>query len=306
MADVYSQRTAPPRDVLRYDLPENVRRRIIITLEQVCGKAGCDMTSLLSELGGKLLAQYGAVAGPAYEAARQHPDKRIQHFLSCTGPQALDFIEFFTRCASYAPAGQKGVAAVNEIFREEGIGCELSDWPISPPPKSKSLWAYANWLRDHEPGKLRYPQIIVKQSEFTHEETVKPCLHVLSNPIFAQADEELLDAFAKYRAGDYDGAITSCGAAFETVLKTICTEKRWPYDRDRDACAKLVDACYKRNLFPSFYVEVFKSVGTVRNKLGDAHGRGPTPDLTVGEEHVQHLIQFTAAHIVLLAKLAGI
>jgi hypothetical protein len=194
---------------------------------------------------------------------------------------------------------------VNEVLRECGIGYELSPWvnkETARPLSMSAMFAMAGV----EPEVVSYPEFIKKDSQFAYASIVKPCLDVLTNPAFTQANKEMLDAFAKYRHGDFDGAITSCGAAFESVLKTICDKKKWKYDQEKDACAKLVDACYKNNLFPSFYVEVFKQVGTVRNKLGDAHGRGPAPAYSVGQLHVEHLIQFVASHIILLAKMSGI
>lgn len=59
-------------------------------------------------------------------------------------------------------------------------------------------------------------------------------------------------------------------------------------------------------IIPPFYSEVFKAIGTVRNRLSDAHGRGPVGQHPVGKEHVEHLINFTAAHIVFLANAANI
>jgi hypothetical protein len=67
-----------------------------------------------------------------------------------------------------------------------------------------------------------------------HEKVVQPALEALRDPLLATANCELLDAFEKVRKGNYPDAITSCGAAFESVLKTICKAKGWPYDPDRD------------------------------------------------------------------------
>jgi hypothetical protein len=66
-----------------------------------------------------------------------------------------------------------------------------------------------------------------------------------------------------------------------------------------------VDNCRANNLFPPFYVEMFKDVGTVRNKLG-GHGKGPTPQYTVAAENAEHLIHITSANVILLAKFARI
>jgi hypothetical protein len=238
----------------------------------------------------------------------QHSNPVINHFLCCRDDQALDYLEFFVRCRQYRGVGQAGVDAVNAVLREEGIGYELSKWVAKVEPAKKPMTGAGLYAMFAGAGtvEIEYPRIIRKDSQFTQANIVQPCLDVLAKPEFAQANKEMLDAFAKHRRGDFDGALTSCGAAFESVFKTICTHKNWPYDPDKDTLARLVDICNAKGLFPPFYAEVFKSVGTVRNKLSDAHGRGPIPLYSVGQDHLEHLIHFTSAHVVFLAKLAGI
>jgi hypothetical protein len=43
-----------------------------------------------------------------------------------------------------------------------------------------------------------------------------------------------------YRRGRYADALTSCGSAFESVLKTICTAKKWLYNPDKAMCPALL------------------------------------------------------------------
>ena len=308
MADVYSQRVKPVTGVLRYDLPLMVRRRVIITLQQLCNAtSSCDFDALLRELGDKLISQYGGLAHSQYIAAEQHPNPTIQHFLCCHDDLALDYLEFFVRCRQYRPVGQAGVDAVNSVFREEGIGYELSQWIVkSVAPSPSSGTGFMGMFSGTQILEIEYPRIIRKDSQFAHANIVQPCLDILSKQAFAQANKEMLDAFAKHRHGDFDGALTACGAAFESVLKTICALKQWPYDPDKDTLSKLVDICNSHGLFPPFYAEVIKSAGTVRNKLSDSHGRGPVPQFNVGQDHLEHLIHFVSAHIVFLVKLANV
>ena len=50
----------------------------------------------------------------------------------------------------------------------------------------------------------------------------------------------MIRAHEAMRSGNYDDAITLAGAAFESVLKTICDIKSWAYDKDRDTCRRFV------------------------------------------------------------------
>ena len=109
-----------------------------------------------------------------------------------------------------------------------------------------------------------------------------------------------------YRRGEYTDAITDAGAAFESVMKTICHLKAWTFDRDRDACAKLVGICKDQGLFPPFYAPILEATGTIRNKMSDAHGRGPEPQYAVEKEHADHMIRLASTNITFLVSLASI
>jgi hypothetical protein len=307
MPQTYSQRNRPTPTVLRNDMPDHVRKRIFSTLQHVGDTQELmrvDLEEVLSELGTKLVTTYGGLHRPMFEAAIQSPHPVIQHFISCDDAKALDYIELWLKCRSYSSASRRAVDAINEILREEGIGYELTPWVERFSDKPATIMGRLS--RSGRTVEVQFPEFIRKDSQFTQAEIVQPCLDVLAGPAFAHANQEMLDAFAKHRRGDFDGALTSCGAAFESVLKTICAKKGWGYDPDKDTLAKLVDICNANGLFPPFYADVFKAVGMVRNKLSDAHGRGPVPLYNVGEDHLQHLIQFVSAHVVFLAKLSGI
>src|SRR5262245_57417142 len=107
MAQTYSQRNRPRTSVLRYDLPNQVRKRIFLALEQTGDSQELmqfDLGQLLAELRDKLMAQYGDLYRPAYEAADQSANPVINHFLCCNDVMALDFVELWFKCWAYRPA----------------------------------------------------------------------------------------------------------------------------------------------------------------------------------------------------------
>lgn len=293
---LFSQRNAPPPSGLRYDVPDTVRSRIVAILQNyVKGKS---QRAFLQKLEDLLLRQYGGLSRSAYEAARRSEIPIIEHFFSCDDAMALDFMEACFRL-DIGIGGQNAVDEINEVFRQEGVGYELTRCVAGP----------------HVPGEMRigppvpeeqFPRIIRVDSQRAHAEIVAPSLELLANPVFSVANAEMLKAHSDHRSGRYEDAVTACGSAFESILKTICDQKGWPYDADKDTCAALVGACYNKGLFPSFYVELFKRVGTIRNKLGDAHGRGPRPAHGVEAAHAEHMLHMTSAHVLLLCKLAGL
>lgn len=297
MTSFFSRRNAPPPSQLRYDVPETVRDRILAILDHYLGD-GRSVPIFLAEMEDLLSRQYGQLRSSSYRAARRSDIPVIEHFCCCPDEQALDFIEACFQL-SVQCGGQIAVDEINAVFRQEGVGYELTKF--LGPATSKGTVIVGKQLA---PDQL--PRIIRVDEQSAHTEMVAPALSLLTNPIFAIANAEILKSFSDYRSARYEDSITSCGSAFESVLKTICDEKGWAYHRDRDTCSKLVDVCHTNGLFPSFYVELFRRVGTVRNKLGDAHGRGPIPQHDPGAAHAEHMLHMTCSHIILLCRLAGL
>jgi hypothetical protein len=129
----------------------------------------------------------------------------------------------------------------------------------------------------------------------------QPLLEHLENPNKAPADKLMSDALGKIdaehvgaawrkalerRNTDAEGAITSARTLLESVCKHLMDEEGVVYD-DRDDLPKLYrKTAEKLNIAPSQHTEeVFKQIlggctavveglGTLRNRLSDAHGKG--------------------------------
>jgi len=286
MVQVYSQRIRSTPTDLRYDLPHLVRGRLWHTLCIVTQATRAALGRFQLGLMHNLQAQYGRLDASMADASAARVHIALAHFCACSTERALDFVEIWFQSEGYN-SGQRGVDAVNEVFREESIGYELSPW------------------MNYRAGNRAYPTVIRRENALLHTEVIAPCIQLLARPAFAVANREWLDAFAKYRRGDYDGALTLCCSAFESVLKTICVEKGWAFDPTRDTCSGLVTICSQNGLFPSYYNSMLVGVASVRNRLGDAHGRGPITVHDADRDHVEHLLHTTAAHIVFLVKQAG-
>lgn len=297
MPSFFSQRNAPPPSQLRYDVPETMRSRILAILDHHIGNERT-MQAFLAEMEDLLCRQYGQLRASSYRAARRSDIPVVEHFYCCPDEHALDFIEACFQL-SVQCGGQKAVDEINAVFRQEGVGYELTKFLGPATPKGSVILG-----KQIAPDQL--PRVVRVDEQTAHTEMVAPALSLLTTPVLAVANAEMLKAFSDHRAGRHEDAITACGSAFESVLKTICDQKGWAYDRDKDTCSSLVDICYKSGLFPSFYVELFKRVGTVRNKLGDAHGRGPVPQHDVEAAHAEHMLHMTCSHIILLCRLAGL
>jgi len=300
---LFSKRNDPKPDRYKYALEEKVRLRIFHTLRQHEASIGYfDFDRMLEDVGEQLLARRGSMHRLAGSQHMQSP--ALEHFFICSDEEAIDFLTccFRTREIGMGDQGRRAVEVINRIFEEEGIGYEFTL------PQMIDLGPATMFGRPSNGRSIRieHPHAIRKDEAIVHENAVKPALTALADSRFATANQEMLKAFEEVQRGDYADAITSCGSAFESVLKTICDSKGWAYDPQRHTCSDLVEICRANNLFWPFYTQTFTGVGSIRNKLGDAHGQGPRPQFTATRAHAEHMISATCSHIVLLVGLAGI
>jgi hypothetical protein len=293
----YSRRNQPPPDHLRYDLPDDVRHRIFHTLLHEVGTAGeIGHKEFCRDLRQLILRKTGQLFAPAYDAVRTTDDPACEHFFSAGVDGALDWIEFVFVVGHGLT--DESVKEVNDIFREDGIGYELT--PFVFKEDAKRVKTRGRVYVEVE----ALPQIIKKADQFTHEQVVKPAIHLLTDPRFHKASEEFHLALQAHRQDNKRNAIAECGAALETTIKTICHLKGWTYD-PKATLDPLLKTLQANGLLFDFYPGILIGTATVRNRMG-GHGQGPAPVHVPEMEHVEHLLAMTAAHIVMLVKLAKV
>lgn len=306
---IFSKRHRVKPAKLIFNIPESTRSRLLYTMrhcveapETVFVGSSRSFERLLQEVEEQLLREYGGLCVSSYRAAQVSSNPAIEHFFRCDDDQVLDFVELCFRSFRDGP-GKAGIEPINAVLREDGIGYELSPWVETEIEDSGSR---VERIFGGKRIEITYPIFVRVNDRFVHEEIVTPCLQVLASKHFTVANRELLKAHGAIRVGDYAAAITACGAAFESTLKTICERKKWQYDKNRDTCANLIEVCRKNALFPEFYVEALKFVGTIRNRLGDAHGKGPGPDYEPQRMHAEHMLNLTSSHILFLSRISGL
>jgi hypothetical protein len=298
---LFSRRHIRTSETHRYDFPQEIRNRILHTIRisiEADGNQNLSVAEVLFEMRDKILQRYGAFRSSMYEAARVSNDPAIEHFFKCTDEEVVDFVQmcFETR---WNCGGQKTVDAVNAVLDDAGIGYQLT--PIRKEPCESHFFG-----RKRDAYRIIPPTVVRRDEERMHTEVVQPCLAVLSDSRFGIANNELLNALGEYRKGKYGDAVTDAGAAVESVLKTIRTEKGWSYDKEKDACSKLLDVCRENGLFHQFHKPILERTATIRNKIGDAHGKGPASEYVATKELADHMIYTCCANISLLIKLAGL
>ena len=131
------------------------------------------------------------------------------------------------------------------------------------------------------------------------------------NEKFSGANEEYMKAHDHYLHGRNKECLNDCLKSFESVLKTICKEKKWQFNQS-DTSKKLIKICFENELVPSFTQNQFTSlqnllesgIPTIRNKLG-GHGQG-TEKITVDDIMTRYALNLTGSNIIFLINQSNI
>lgn len=222
------------------------------------------------------------------------PDRQCKQFLlGANVEDALDIIEISFRIidrvvreqypyvfneARVTQNADDAIAELNHRFQEHGIG-----------------YQYVG-------GKL-----IRVDSQFTHEEVVKPALSLLNDAGFEGPADEFIRAFDHYRHGRYKEAIAEALKAFESTMKAICAARKW--DHPANATAKpLADILFAKGLIPpeleghfgSLRSAMESGLPTLSNKTS-RHGQGAVP-VAMPTHFGAYALHLTAANIVFLVQ----
>lgn len=136
-----------------------------------------------------------------------------------------------------------------------------------------------------------------------YRSAIQPNLQLLREPEFGAANKEFLEALEDFRKANYGDCLTKCGSAFESVLKVICTKKKWPY-QPSDTASPLLKTVINNSGLEQFFEQPLILVATIRNKLSKAHGAG-LASRNVSKAKAEYAINATAAAILLLVAEAG-
>ena len=287
---IYTQRKSEPKKQLLYHFDKPVRSRLLTVLN---GLVTGSFSDFLSQLGFEIMKVYGFMEHASYEAAKTSEDPSIEHFFRCDNDQVLDFLELAFRQSKYS-GGQEGVDLINSVLENSAIGYRFSTYH-----QKKSFGIFG---RTHL-SESRFPEAYRITDEQVHQLIVKPTLQFLSRPELSISNDELMKALAACRQKETEDAITLAGSAYESFLKTVLKIKKCSFDPDKDTCSSLVKLIIKNGLLPSFYESCFISPATIRNKLGDAHGRGPEKRHEPNTNQANHMINLVSSNILFLRKM---
>jgi len=242
-----------------------------------------------------LSREYGVFTLTPYADQMSSPDQVVHFFMEEKNiEKQLDVIELAVRYVdrgirdsySYKSSTERklepddAIAELNERFKEHGLG-----------------YAYESGL------------IIKLDSSYTHAEMTVPALKVLYDGQYSGAMDEFLRAHEHYRHGRNKEAINDCLKSFESVLKTICERRKWPF-KETDTAKRLVEICFENELVPKVFQSELGALRAIlesglppiRNTL-TAHGQGSAPK-SVDDSLTKFCLNVAAANIRLLGELA--
>lgn len=292
---------AGKEDVYQYDhFPEEFRVQVIHIWAGTIGRfhlriRGYDMDTPASACWGTIHDTLAREKGAFFLGdPNDYPDQRCQAFLmTASADELLDIIDLSFKVidrplrrqgADYRTRARtdqdpdEAIAELNHRFREHGIGYQF------------------------EGGML-----VRVDSQFVHDQAVKPALALLHEAGFQGPSDEFLTAFDKHKKGDTKGAIADALKAFESTIKAICDKRRWA--RPPNATAKpLMDILFSNGLVPKNLESQFaglrsameSGLPTISNQTS-RHGQGAQP-VEVPEHMAAYALHLAASNIVFLVQ----
>ena len=226
-------------------------------------------------------------------------DDAVEFLVNSSDEHFLDFVELIFQSEVLWRALERD--ALVSLVRDINIFLKVDDLP----------YALTEIAFTSERGKpyatvriVALPQIIRRENQVLHETAIEPTLTLLTNPAFASANKEFLEALEDYRKGDYRDCVVKCGSSLESAMKIICDRKKWPYQRS-DKTARLLNIILQMTDLEPFFKHPLTLVATIRNELSSAHGAGTQPR-AISKHVASFVVNSTASTILLLVEEAGL
>lgn len=286
--NVFSRRKEN-KSVARKPLTDGFRRRTLMLLRDANGGS---LYETLEFLHGKLAYLVGRV--PLTQTKVDSIVEDAMEFLrTCSDAHFLDAVEYIVHSDAHRCLGgqqEKVVERLNEFLSVDDLPYFIT----------KQIWE--PWQSDDFRGQsirlLEESKVIPKDSHVIHETAIEPALELLRQPAFRHANAEFMAALEDYRHQKFGDCVTKCNSSYESVMKVICGQKGFGYTQG-DTTAKLLRTIMGQTQMDSFWESPLLIVGTLRNKLGSAHGAGEKAKV-VPEHVAKYALNVTASAMVFL------
>ncbi len=229
----------------------------------------------------------------------------LNFIITCQGEDFLDFLEYVFRTEQVkrfrGDVQNKLVNDINYIFEKDEVPFRMTNYIEEWVEESGEQDSrFSNPPATFRINVIARPQVINKDDDFTYSEIVAPALDLLKDSRFSNANKEFLEALEHYKNKRYKESITSCCNSLESVIKVIGNIKRWEYEPK--ALVPLIKAIVITGAkFPSWYEDVLKQAGVIRNKIGSSHGRGDE-NIIATKSEARYQINIVASEIIFLIE----
>jgi hypothetical protein len=139
------------------------------------------------------------------------------------------------------------------------------------------------------------------------DEVTAPCLSILSRDGFENAKRHFSDAYDELKKQKYDDALTDCGQALESVIKTRLHREGIAYN-EHDNLSKLLPIVKSNIVAPDFMqdylnnlIKVIEGLATWRNKEGP-HGKTDGVISNINDTFVRFVLNQAASNVLFLAE----
>lgn len=292
--DLFSRRGKSAPDVYQYTtLPQALRIQVYRLIESSVGEY---RPNWWRQTATQVAAEHGLTALPTelslFERDHDYFTDCMNYVLHADFEKAMDMIEVcFRAVAQRRPNFQRGL--------------HLNPDQISP---AQAIEELNHRFRMHGVGyQFESDQFVRVDSQLIHAETVVPALRLLSDSAFAGPNKEFLNAHEHFRHGRYEVAVAEANKAFESTMKTICSLRGWPYDKNKATAKDLINVIIQNKLVDAWGQEqllgldkCLQGLPTLRNKTA-GHGGGPVVrDLP--ERFAAYALHLAATNIVFLVE----
>lgn len=295
--DVFSRREKKIITIDVTPLTDEFRNRLLMLLRDTLKH---EFINFLGELHHKAAYLYGksGLSGALIQPSPE--DDLLNFFVTCRDEHCLDLIELIFRSNLQGISWPDNplIPAINHFFRIDALPYHLTDY---------STEEYETVFYGSTTTAFRiaeYPQIIRKDSEIIHQNSMKPALRLLDSSIFRHANDEFLKALEDHRKGDYRDCLTKCGSAFESVMKVLCAENSLSF-KATDTASTLLKTLLQNGQLDNFWEQPLILIATLRNRLSSSHGAG-TQAKIIPEHVATYAVNSTACAILLLCSTFGL
>lgn len=228
------------------------------------------------------------------------PDSIVSDILSflfsCSDEHFLDAIEYLFQLPNYQELSMSEEVVVEQI--NEFLSIDNLPYYVT-----KKVWIdYKGTDRfgnESKFSKLGEPvRVVCKESEILHQNAIIPTLSLLRGEGLNNVNSEFLGALKDYRHGNYRDALTKSNSALESMMKVICSKRKYKYS-EHDASNKLLKTIIENSDLDSFWEQPIQIISTIRNRYSSSHGAG-TKSKEASENICNFVINMTASVMIFL------